>query len=390
MGHVILDLGWGLGTRCFGLVGGSLLCLAWFWPEVLRLSRGAWLSWCALGWPWAWGVAGPAGLPLCPGRGQLEISSLVPLGPKYVVKWNTALPQVQVVEVGQDGSSYDKDNVLIQHAGTKKASAAGQAQSEYPPRCRPGLGALSGDPRTTGHSAKRPLLVCTLHTHDPPAHARPAGTSCCARDGCWSPPPPAPPLPPPARLCPFEHSCAVPGGTSTTTWPLPASSGTSAAVPLLCASVCPSVRGRAQVTLTEAPTSSGTGSGPKEIENAECGRQPPSPAPPAVSMGLPSLPAPLCPSCLSSTHPRSWLLRCRSDLCVSPSAPNPPVACHFSQGKVPGPCGLRAPLLWAPVHPALPGPATPGLWVPEGQRPLRPQGLLPGSACRIFCSSILA
>lgn len=68
-------------------------------------------------------------LPSC--RGQLEISSLVPLGPKYVVKWNTALPQVQVVEVGQDGGAYDKDNLLIQHAGAKKATAAGQAQSEY-------------------------------------------------------------------------------------------------------------------------------------------------------------------------------------------------------------------------------------------------------------------
>lgn len=54
----------------------------------------------------------------------------MPLGPKYVVKWNTSLPQVQVVEVGQEGSSYEKDNVLIQHAGAKKASSAGQAQSE--------------------------------------------------------------------------------------------------------------------------------------------------------------------------------------------------------------------------------------------------------------------
>lgn len=61
----------------------------------------------------------------------MEISSLVPLGPKYVVKWNTALPQVQVVEVGQDGGAYDKDNLLIQHAGAKKATTAGQAQSEY-------------------------------------------------------------------------------------------------------------------------------------------------------------------------------------------------------------------------------------------------------------------
>lgn len=60
----------------------------------------------------------------------------MPLGPKYVVKWNTALPQVQVVEVGQEGGSYDKDNVLIQHAGAKKASAAGQAQSEYLPGSR--------------------------------------------------------------------------------------------------------------------------------------------------------------------------------------------------------------------------------------------------------------
>lgn len=49
-----------------------------------------------------------------------------------MVKWSTALPQVQVVEVGQEGGPYDKDNALIQHAGAKKASAAGQAQSECP------------------------------------------------------------------------------------------------------------------------------------------------------------------------------------------------------------------------------------------------------------------
>lgn len=34
--------------------------------------------------------------------------------------------------MGQDGGTYDKDNVLIQHAGAKKASTSGQAQSEYP------------------------------------------------------------------------------------------------------------------------------------------------------------------------------------------------------------------------------------------------------------------
>jgi hypothetical protein len=63
--------------------------------------RGAWLSWgagerfsAASGWRRSRLVNAYL---LCPGRGQLEISSLVPLGPKYVVKWNTALPQVQVV-----------------------------------------------------------------------------------------------------------------------------------------------------------------------------------------------------------------------------------------------------------------------------------------------------
>lgn len=68
------------------------------------------------------------------GRGQLEISSLVPLGPKYVLKWSTALPQVQVVEVGQESGAYDKDNVVIHNAGAKKHVPAGQAShSEHPP-----------------------------------------------------------------------------------------------------------------------------------------------------------------------------------------------------------------------------------------------------------------
>ncbi|XP_040843917.1 rho guanine nucleotide exchange factor 10-like protein isoform X4 [Ochotona curzoniae] len=96
-------------------------------------------------------------------RGQLEISSLVPLGPKYVVKWNTALPQVQVVEVGQEGSAYDKDNVLIQHAGAKKASAAGQAQNKVylgPPRLFQELQDLQKDLAVVEQIT---LLVSTLH-----------------------------------------------------------------------------------------------------------------------------------------------------------------------------------------------------------------------------------
>ena len=67
------------------------------------------------------------------GRGQLEISSLVPLGPKYVVKWSTALLQVQVVEVGQESGAYDKDNVVIHNAGAKKHTPTGQSShSERP------------------------------------------------------------------------------------------------------------------------------------------------------------------------------------------------------------------------------------------------------------------
>ncbi|XP_060477146.2 rho guanine nucleotide exchange factor 10-like protein isoform X4 [Panthera onca] len=96
-------------------------------------------------------------------KGQLEISSLVPLGPKYVVKWNTALPQVQVVEVGQDGGSYDKDNVLIQHAGTKKASAAGQAQNKVyfgPPRLFQELQDLQKDLAVVEQIT---FLISTLH-----------------------------------------------------------------------------------------------------------------------------------------------------------------------------------------------------------------------------------
>lgn len=96
-------------------------------------------------------------------KGQLEISSLVPLGPKYVVKWNTALPQVQVVEVGQDGGAHDKDNLLIQHAGAKKATAAGQAQNKVylgPPRLFQELQDLQKDLAVVEQIT---LLISTLH-----------------------------------------------------------------------------------------------------------------------------------------------------------------------------------------------------------------------------------
>nr|XP_048680657.1 rho guanine nucleotide exchange factor 10-like protein isoform X4 [Caretta caretta] len=96
-------------------------------------------------------------------RGQLEISSLVPLGPKYVVKWNTALPQVQVVEVGQENSTYDKDNVVIQNAGAKKHASASQSSNKVylgPPRLFQELQDLQKDLAVVEQIT---LLISTLH-----------------------------------------------------------------------------------------------------------------------------------------------------------------------------------------------------------------------------------
>lgn len=51
-------------------------------------------------------------------RGPPDISSLVPVGPKYTMKWSAPLQQVQVVEVGQEGSQ-GKDT-LFQQSGAKR------------------------------------------------------------------------------------------------------------------------------------------------------------------------------------------------------------------------------------------------------------------------------
>ncbi|XP_008305141.1 rho guanine nucleotide exchange factor 10-like protein [Stegastes partitus] len=53
-------------------------------------------------------------------KGPPDISSLVPVGPKYTMKWSAPLQQVQVVEVGQEGSQ-NKDT-LFQQSGTKRPS----------------------------------------------------------------------------------------------------------------------------------------------------------------------------------------------------------------------------------------------------------------------------
>ncbi|XP_019397023.1 PREDICTED: rho guanine nucleotide exchange factor 10-like protein isoform X5 [Crocodylus porosus] len=97
-------------------------------------------------------------------RGQLEISSLVPLGPKYVVKWNTALPQVQVVEVGQESSTYDKDNIVIQNAGAKKHVPTSQSSHNKvylgPPRLFQELQDLQKDLAVVEQITQ---LISTLH-----------------------------------------------------------------------------------------------------------------------------------------------------------------------------------------------------------------------------------
>ncbi|XP_060794230.1 rho guanine nucleotide exchange factor 10-like protein isoform X2 [Neoarius graeffei] len=55
-------------------------------------------------------------------KGLPDISSLVPAGPKYMVKWTAPLQQVQVVEVGQENS--ENNDSVYQPSGTKRLSSA--------------------------------------------------------------------------------------------------------------------------------------------------------------------------------------------------------------------------------------------------------------------------
>ncbi|KAM3922566.1 rho guanine nucleotide exchange factor 10-like protein isoform 1-T2 [Leptodactylus fuscus] len=60
-------------------------------------------------------------------KGQPDIGNLVPLGPRYVLKWNAALPQLQVAEFGQEGNMCEKEAVGVQQSISKKQSpSAGQ------------------------------------------------------------------------------------------------------------------------------------------------------------------------------------------------------------------------------------------------------------------------
>ncbi|XP_029006136.1 rho guanine nucleotide exchange factor 10-like protein isoform X2 [Betta splendens] len=55
-------------------------------------------------------------------KGPPDISSLVPVGPKYTMKWSAPLQQVQVVEVGQEGAQ-NKD-AFFQQSGAKRPSVS--------------------------------------------------------------------------------------------------------------------------------------------------------------------------------------------------------------------------------------------------------------------------
>uniref|UniRef100_UPI00398F8204 rho guanine nucleotide exchange factor 10-like protein n=1 Tax=Pristiophorus japonicus TaxID=55135 RepID=UPI00398F8204 len=95
-------------------------------------------------------------------KGQPDIGSLVPVGPKYTVKWSTPLPQVQVVEVGQEGKSYDKDTIIFQHPGSKKTSSTSLSSKIYmgPPRLYQELQELQQDLVVVNQISQ---LISTLH-----------------------------------------------------------------------------------------------------------------------------------------------------------------------------------------------------------------------------------
>ncbi|CAG03520.1 unnamed protein product, partial [Tetraodon nigroviridis] len=87
-------------------------------------------------------------------KGPPDLSSLVPIGPKYTMKWSAAIQQVQVVEVGQE-ASHSKDPPF------------GQSGSKWPSVRE--LVAVEGSLRLDTSS---PLLSCCWD-------ARLAGLSCC-------------------------------------------------------------------------------------------------------------------------------------------------------------------------------------------------------------------
>uniref|UniRef100_A0A8C6SP29 Rho guanine nucleotide exchange factor (GEF) 10-like a n=2 Tax=Neogobius melanostomus TaxID=47308 RepID=A0A8C6SP29_9GOBI len=77
-------------------------------------------------------------------NGPPDISSLVPVGPKYTMKWSAPLQQVQVVEVGQEGSQ-SKDSFTLQQSGAKRPPSATWKALLGPPRLYQELQELQHD-----------------------------------------------------------------------------------------------------------------------------------------------------------------------------------------------------------------------------------------------------
>ncbi|XP_040009743.1 rho guanine nucleotide exchange factor 10-like protein isoform X2 [Xiphias gladius] len=91
-------------------------------------------------------------------KGPPDISSLVPVGPKYTVKWCAPLLQTQVVEVGQD-SLQSRDSVIIARCRSSTTSTTGRVFLG-PPRLYQELEELQHDLAVVEEVS---LLVGTLH-----------------------------------------------------------------------------------------------------------------------------------------------------------------------------------------------------------------------------------
>ncbi|KAG8431469.1 hypothetical protein GDO86_018618 [Hymenochirus boettgeri] len=63
-------------------------------------------------------------------KGQPDIGSLVPLGPRYVLKWNTPLSQIHVAELGQEGNACDKEALTGQQTSVRRQSTPSQLQNK--------------------------------------------------------------------------------------------------------------------------------------------------------------------------------------------------------------------------------------------------------------------
>ncbi|XP_039611366.1 rho guanine nucleotide exchange factor 10-like protein [Polypterus senegalus] len=83
-------------------------------------------------------------------KGPTELSNLVPVGPRYTTKWSAPLLQVQVAEVGQEGSPTSKESGL-QASSSKKSSSVTGRGFLGPPRLYQELQELQHDLAVVEH-----------------------------------------------------------------------------------------------------------------------------------------------------------------------------------------------------------------------------------------------